>query len=208
MFKKFKFVLLGSCNTGKTCIVYRYINKSFLDVFHSTIGGAFINKMITKDNIDYTLDIWDTAGQERYISLLPMYYRNSNIVFLCFDITDRLTKIEKDIDFWIKQLDTHNDSINRTVLLIATKIDLINDISLEYTLDALKLKYYSYSIITTSSKENINIDEIFNIGLEIAIEKEKEKEIKEEVTLPLGQTLILSHIVPKKTIWKTYCSIL
>ena len=205
MFKKFKFVLLGSCNTGKTCIVYRFINKTFSDVFHSTIGGSFINKIITKDNIDYTLDIWDTAGQERYISLLPMYYRNSNIVFLCFDITDQLSKIEKDIDFWIKQLETYNDNINRTVLLIGTKMDLVNDISLEFILDALKLKYYNYNIITTSSKENINIDKIFNIGLATAIEKHKKKEV---LFPPPIQTLILSTIVPNKTIWKTYCSIL
>ena len=202
MFKKFKFVLLGSCNTGKTCIVYRFINKTFSDVFHSTIGGAFVNKTITKVNIDYMIDIWDTAGQERYISLLPMYYRNSNIVFLCFDITDQLTKIEKDIDFWIKQLETYNDNINRTILLIGTKMDLVNDISLEYILDALKLKYYNYNIITTSSKENINIDKIFNIGLATAIEKQ------EGTLSPPIQTLILSTIVPNKTIWKTYCSIL
>ena len=88
-FNKFKFVFLGSCNTGKTCIVYRYINKEFLDIFQSTIGGAFVNKAVSKDDIDYILDIWDTAGQERYRSLLPMYYRNSDIVFLCFDLTEK-----------------------------------------------------------------------------------------------------------------------
>ena len=92
---KFKFVFLGSCNTGKTCIVYRYIKKTFLEVFQSTIGGAFLNKIIYKDEMSYTLDIWDTAGQERYLSLLPMYYRNSDIVFLCFDLTENKDKVNK-----------------------------------------------------------------------------------------------------------------
>ena len=208
--KPVKCVILGDCGVGKTSLVRKYISNEFGD-HQSTLGASFWEL-----SLDYTdtennghiipIHIWDTAGQERYISLLPMYYRNSNIVFLCFDITDKITKIEKNIDFWIKQLETHNDNINRTVLLIATKIDLINDISLEYTLDALKLKYYNYSIITTSSKKNINIDEIFNIGLERAVEKDKKQELS--LALPLSNTLTLSTIVPKKTIWKTYCSIL
>ena len=38
------------------------------------------NKKIVKDNDEYIIDIWDTAGQERYRALMPMYYRNSDLI--------------------------------------------------------------------------------------------------------------------------------
>jgi GTPase SAR1 family protein len=33
------------------------------------------------------MDIWDTAGQERYRSLLVMYYKNSDVIVIVFDVT-------------------------------------------------------------------------------------------------------------------------
>jgi GTPase SAR1 family protein len=33
------------------------------------------------------MDIWDTAGQERYRSLLVMYYKNSDVIIMVFDVT-------------------------------------------------------------------------------------------------------------------------
>ena len=80
---RYKIVLLGDCNTGKSCLAIRYVNKQFSDVFSSTIGCSFLAKIVEKDNVRYGLDIWDTAGQERYRGLLPMYYRNSDMVIIC-----------------------------------------------------------------------------------------------------------------------------
>ena len=203
-FNKFKFVFLGSCNTGKTCIVYRYINKIFIDVFQSTIGGAFVNKTVSKDGVDYILDIWDTAGQERYVSLLPMYYRNSDIVFLCFDTTDNTEQIIKKLNFWIRQLERYNDKPTREILLIGTKIDLINDIILEEKLGVLKGHYKDYTIITTSSKDNINIDTVFNEGLNKAINNRVIIEVSNPS--PLNKLLISAEI--KKSAWKSLCNII
>ena len=204
-FNKFKFVFLGSCNTGKTCIVYRYINKEFLDIFQSTIGGAFVNKAVSKDDIDYILDIWDTAGQERYRSLLPMYYRNSDIVFLCFDLTEKVEKIKQKLDFWIKQLDRYNDKSSREILLIGTKVDLVNDIILDEKTEILREQYKDFTIISTSSKDNINIDEIFDEGLQKAINNNVKFKDSEDPS-PLNKLVLSTEV--KSTTWRSYCNIL
>ena len=73
-------VLLGNSNAGKTSLAMRYVNKEFYEIFQSTIGCSFMAKIVNIDDKKYSLDIWYTAGQERYRSLLPMYYRNANLL--------------------------------------------------------------------------------------------------------------------------------
>ena len=38
---------------------------------------------------DFNLIIYDTAGQERYRSITKSYYRDSDIIFIIYDITNR-----------------------------------------------------------------------------------------------------------------------
>jgi GTPase SAR1 family protein len=37
------------------------------------------------DNIEAELHVWDTAGQERFQSIGSMFYRDSDIAFICFE---------------------------------------------------------------------------------------------------------------------------
>ena len=67
-----KVVMLGESGVGKSSILRRYIDDTFIEFVESTIGAAFMNKKIIYKNKIYNLDIWDTAGQERYKSLMPM----------------------------------------------------------------------------------------------------------------------------------------
>ena len=83
---RYKYSILGDSNTGKTSICIRYVNKRFEQIFQSTIGCSFMGKILEHKGKKYNLDIWDTAGQERYRSILPMYYRNADVVFICIDM--------------------------------------------------------------------------------------------------------------------------
>lgn len=95
-----KIVLMGNTNVGKTSILNQYIYNKFNNFTESTIGAAFFNKeydflyslddyqlynlssdKTNKKNIKVKLAIWDTAGQEKYNSLVPMYYREADIIF-------------------------------------------------------------------------------------------------------------------------------
>jgi len=39
------------------------------------------------DGKSVSMDIWDTAGQEKYRSLLVLYYKNSDVIIMVFDVT-------------------------------------------------------------------------------------------------------------------------
>ena len=52
-------------------------------------------------NIQYS--IWDTAGQEKYRSLSKIFYKESTIAILVYDITNKksFSEIKK---YWYKQI--------------------------------------------------------------------------------------------------------
>ena len=83
----YKLVLLGDSSVGKTSIATQFVNNAFSEFQDSTIGAAFLSKMLVVKGNRINFEIWDTAGQERYHSLAPMYYRNATIILIVYDIT-------------------------------------------------------------------------------------------------------------------------
>ena len=58
-------MLLGDSCTGKTCLLIRFKDGTFLNNnFISTVGIDYRNKVVqTSDDTKVKLQIWDTAGQ-------------------------------------------------------------------------------------------------------------------------------------------------
>lgn len=88
----FKIILCGEYGAGKTSLTVRLLRKDFNNYSPSTIGASFItwNPDLVKAEQEpqrVNFGIWDTAGQERFNSLLPMYLRNADAVFFCWDYT-------------------------------------------------------------------------------------------------------------------------
>ena len=157
---RIKYVFLGDEGIGKTSLIVRYTKGIFLQYSESTIGCSFNAKPIKIKNTDARLDIWDTAGQERYRSMMPMYYRNADIVFLCVDLSK--TSILKTFDSWYKELNRHNDNKDRRIVyLVGTKADIKNDIVMG-DIDTILNRYPKIKFIETSSKDDYNINELFN----------------------------------------------
>ena len=122
-----KLVLIGDSGTGKTTFLNKYMNHTYINNHEITIGVDFATKIIKKNNESRKLDIWDTAGQERYHSILPMYYRNCNAVLLCFDTSLSIKDNVKFIKYWLKEIEAHADNTDRTIILVGTKVDLIDE---------------------------------------------------------------------------------
>ena len=80
-----KIVLLGGPDVGKTKIMSEYIGKTSEDN-SSTIGANYSEKIITKNDTEYEINIWDTAGQEKFHSLGNHFYKDSYIIVLMYDV--------------------------------------------------------------------------------------------------------------------------
>ena len=133
-----KTVFLGDTGVGKTSFITRYTTGQYRTHTDSTIGCSFYRRYLDYHGVPYKIDIWDTAGQERFRSMMPMYYRNANIVYICLDLSrddfrDRFL-------YWKEQLDYHkSDDVFQKIIIVGTKADAI-----ETELDTIKLLYHSF----------------------------------------------------------------
>lgn len=165
--EKFKIVIIGDSGVGKTCIINRLIKDSYNEQSCSTIGAAFYNqKIVYKDN-KFFIDYWDTAGQERFRALLPIYFRNVDILIIVVDVT---ANIKNQLQYWLNYYENmiffDKSLINKKfiIILLFSKLDLIeNDfnISTEYK-NIYKNYILDENVIFMSSKKNIGFIELKN----------------------------------------------
>lgn len=162
----YKVCLVGNTGVGKSSLVDKVVYNRKSENTRATIGAAF-NVLFTDEN---KYEIWDTAGQERYRSLAPMYYRDSDIIILVFD----LTSIEslKSLTSWQSEIMKINDTAQ--IIVIGNKSDMyqkqikhnqnmINKEMIEkYVSEISCVKYIETNIYDTST--NNILDEMENIA--------------------------------------------
>ena len=100
-----KVVLLGESGVGKTSIILRYISNIFNPENPSTGGANFTSKTVNfeEEKQKIKFEIWDTAGQEKFRSLAKVFYKNSSICILVYDITKRKT-FEELKNYWYEEI--------------------------------------------------------------------------------------------------------
>ena len=118
---KYKLIFLGDQSVGKSCILNRFLNDTFIEDYQATIGLDFQSKNVQIDNQDIHLLLYDTAGQEKFRSLIPMYTRDANIILLVYDISNKDSFA--NLSQWLKDLT--NVNMDEVILcIVGNKIDL------------------------------------------------------------------------------------
>lgn len=88
--RQVKVVFVGDSGVGKSTLIARLETDVFQADIQSTIGAQFRilgRRMMNGSQVS----CWDTAGQERFTHILPIYYRNCDLLVLCFEIGDDAT---------------------------------------------------------------------------------------------------------------------
>tara|TARA_B100000780_G_scaffold277629_1_gene248805 strand:- start:214 stop:798 length:585 start_codon:yes stop_codon:yes gene_type:complete len=85
---KYKCCFIGAFGAGKTSFIRSILGLSVKNI-QSTLGIDFFTTTIRVKDVNAGVTLWDTAGSERFRSLMYSYVRDSNIVFIIYDLTDR-----------------------------------------------------------------------------------------------------------------------
>uniref|UniRef100_A0A914YT50 Ras-related protein Rab-43 n=1 Tax=Panagrolaimus superbus TaxID=310955 RepID=A0A914YT50_9BILA len=143
---------------GKTCVVQRFKNGTYIEKQGTTIGVDFTMKTLIIDGKRVKLQIWDTGGQERFRTITQSYYRSANGIILCYDITCR-----QSFESLIRWMDDVSKFAvpNVAKVLIATKADLADSRAVEQEEGDQLARSHNMAFMEVSSKNNYNVDNVF-----------------------------------------------
>ena len=157
-----KLILLGEVGVGKTSIISKYIYDKIDEEHKSSISVNREEKTLIIDNKKIILNIWDTIAQERYRSISKIFYQDTQILILVYDVTSE--KSFNELDFW---KNSFFEKIGNDVIIgVAGNKE---DLYLDKKIDEEKGKEYSKKINATfaqlSAKTNQKGIEVFIMNL-------------------------------------------
>lgn len=164
---KFKVVIAGQKDVGKTSLIRRYATGKFDTSTLSTIGVDFETKKIIVDDVEILLNLWDFAGEPKFRVLFPSYVSGASGALILYDITSKDSLY--DLENWMKVID-NVESPPRTRLLVEHKIDLEDQrqVSRKEAKNFYKKYNLQGEILGASAKTGENVEDVFQtLGKEI-----------------------------------------
>jgi len=124
-FYKFKFIIIGDHQVGKTSIVRRFIGQKFLADYRATMGLNIVTHIFEAFGSKISLDLWDVGAQEFFKRYRKIYYRGAQAAFIVFDLTNK-TSFD-NVKSWHDELREFTDYADMPIVFIGNKNDLIDE---------------------------------------------------------------------------------
>ena len=119
-----KVILLGESSVGKTSLIKVAIGKKFNSSELTTYSANYSIKKFNYNGKEYTFNLWDTIGQEKYRALTKMFFKDSKIIILVYDITSE--KSFKELEYWYNQVVNELGKEGYYLAIVGNKNDLYN----------------------------------------------------------------------------------
>ena len=154
----FKFLVIGSAGTGKSCLLHQFIEGTFKEDSSHTIGVEFGSKIVPVGGRTVKLQIWDTAGQERFRSVTRSYYRGAAGALLVYDITSR--ESFNCLTNWLTDARTLA-SPQIVILMVGNKKDLEDEREVTFLEASRFAQENGLMFLETSAKTGNSVEEAF-----------------------------------------------
>ena len=158
-----KISLIGSENVGKTSLINRYVNHTFVSEYKATLGADFIDKEFSqaqipllKKNDRLIMTIWDQAGQKTFESIASIYLEGSAGIIMVFDVNN-IESFQSLSENWyrIRQKICPDSEL----IVVGNKRDLDSEVSPE-KIREIEDKW-NLKVEFCSAKENSNVSDVF-----------------------------------------------
>eukprot|EP00304_Pavlova_gyrans_P016145 CAMPEP_0206033034 /NCGR_PEP_ID=MMETSP1466-20131121/367_1 /ASSEMBLY_ACC=CAM_ASM_001126 /TAXON_ID=44452 /ORGANISM="Pavlova gyrans, Strain CCMP608" /LENGTH=333 /DNA_ID=CAMNT_0053407197 /DNA_START=50 /DNA_END=1050 /DNA_ORIENTATION=- len=156
----FILVLIGDSGVGKSCLLLRFADDTWLDSYISTIGVDFKIRTIELDGKTIKLQIWDTADQERFRTISSTYYRGAHGIIVVYDVTNKNSF--DSVNDWLVEINKYARE-NVSKLLVGNKSDLAIGEARQVRFDAAKefADKNRMPFLETSAKSANNVETAF-----------------------------------------------
>jgi len=170
---RFKVIVCGDPEVGKTSTVLRFTNKAFRRTYIPTVGVNISEKIVLlKDQnakIEYV--IWDLAGQSKFQVMRKHFYKGADGMLLIFDLTRPPTF--KSIASWYQDIKT-SLKIDLFGFIIGNKADLVDQRKVNSNEIAALARELNLDYIEASALSGANVDNAFHKLAESIIAQRKQ----------------------------------
>mmetsp|Transcript_1768 Transcript_1768/g.6321 ORF Transcript_1768/g.6321 Transcript_1768/m.6321 type:complete len:188 (+) Transcript_1768:85-648(+) len=161
---EFMVVILGDGGVGKSALVIRFVNGTFVKNYDPTIEDSYRHTVMVEQN-PYMVEFMDTAGQDEYQCMSEVYIKNGHAFLLVFAVTakDSVKFVENTLE---KIALIKEDVAKVPIVLAANKADMEGDrviSSAEVQELAARLGVQCFE---TSALANTNVEEAFGALVE------------------------------------------
>jgi small GTP-binding protein len=122
---RFKFIIIGDHEVGKTSIVRRFVDDRFSVDYRATIGLNIIPHDFEAFNNKISLSLWDIGAQQYFKRYRKTYYNGAQAAFIVFDLTNP-TSFE-NVKTWHNELKEFIENKDLPIIIIGNKADLVEE---------------------------------------------------------------------------------
>ena len=119
---RFKFIVIGEHEVGKTSLIRRYVDEKFSHDYRTTIGLNILTKEFEFFGNEVKLTLWDVGAQKFFKRFRKTYYTGAQAAFIVFDLTRKETF--DNVLTWYDELADFLPDAELPVVLVGNKSDL------------------------------------------------------------------------------------
>jgi len=199
---RFKFVILGDHEVGKTSIIRRFVEKRYTTDYRATIGINILSHDFEFFGNKIGVSLYDLGAQKYFKRFRKIYYLGAQAAFIVFDLTNR--ESFENVKMWHEELRLFTSEEDIPIVIVGNKTDLLEDRKVYYQEGAklannlsesekIKLSYIETSALTGS-----NVEDAFNLISYHYVMKSKEIEDERRSEILLN---IINSILKKKIVF-------
>ncbi|XP_031428769.1 ras-related protein ORAB-1-like [Clupea harengus] len=153
----FQLLLIGDSGVGKSCLLLRFVDDTYIENGVLTVGVDFKIRTIEMDGKTVKLQIWDTAGQES-CSTMTSHYRRAHGIIIVYDVTHQ--ESFNNVKQRLEEIECYAPE-NIPKLLVGNKSDLVSRKVVDFSTAKEFAKSLKVQILETSSKNGSNVEMAF-----------------------------------------------
>ncbi|MFW9867590.1 MAG: GTP-binding protein [Candidatus Thorarchaeota archaeon] len=164
---RFKFVILGDHEVGKTSIIRRFVENTFSESYRATIGLNVLSHTFDFFGNEIGVTLYDLGAQKFFRRFRKVYYLGAQAAFIVFDLAQR--ESFANVSSWYQELKEFTSNEEIPIVIVGNKSDLIEERQVFHQ-EGVKLanklsenEKIKLSYIETSAKTGANVEDAFNL---------------------------------------------